>query len=295
MENKNSNQEIDKRFQKVWEQFKDHHQTEGFKLVDIFYIYLPFWQCKQNIVVEKETELDRFSRIILELVNSKVTKHSEICAFLGIDEDSFVTVQFHFLLKNDLIRETQIGIYEITHEGLSFLQNKTKLKNIETVEFEYYITEKMDYLKNDLTQDFFDPNFPIDTQVSAGRKSNFSGYTVMQTHQVQKSETAKEIPHKQKPTFRFVSEQRNNFASFFNKQFKDKNFYDFADSDLEAYRRSICFYGLLFVKEENKEERILEIRQSEKSVKMFSGSELERTLTDKATKYLKENPDFIKI
>ncbi len=292
MANKNSNSKVDKRFQQDWERFKDHHKTEGFKLVSIFDIYLPFWQCKQNVVIEKEMELDRFSRIILELVNNKITSHIKICAFLGIDEDSFVTVQFHFLLKNDLIRETQIGIYEITHEGLSFLQNKTKLKNIETVEFEYYMTEKMDYLKNDLTQDFFDPNFPIDTQVSAGRKSNFSGYTVMQTHQVQKSETAKEIPHKQKPTFRFVSEQRNNFTSFFNKQFKDKNFYDFADSDLEAHKRSICFYGLLYENETNKDERILDIRQSQKSVKNFINSELEQTLTNKATKYLNENEDF---
>jgi len=294
MANKNSNSKIDERFQQVWELFKDHYKTEGFKLVSIFDIYLPFWQCKQNVVVEKEMEPDRFSRIILELVNSKVTKHSEICAFLGIDEDSFVTVQFHFLLKNDLIRETQIGIYEITHEGLSFLQNKTKLKNIETVEFEYYIIEKMDYLKNDLTQDFFDQNFPIDTQVSAGIKENFSGYIVMQTHQVQKPETAKEIPHKQKPTFRFVSKQRNNFASFFNKhkQFKHKNFYDFADSDLEAHKRSICFYGLLYENETNKEERILEIRQSQKSVEKSSDYVLEQTLTNKATEYLKANPDF---
>lgn len=292
MANKNSNNKVDKRFQQVWERFKDHRKTEDFNLVSIFDIYLPFWQCKQNIVVEKEMELDRFSRIILELINSKISSHTEICAFLGIDEDSFVTIQFHFLLKNDLIRENQIGVYEITHEGLSFLQNKTKLKNIETVEFEYYITEKMDYLRNDLTQDFFDPNFPIDKEVSVGKKSNFSGYIVMQTHQIQKSETAKEIPHKQKPTFRFISAQRNNFASFFNKQFKDKNFYDFADSDIEAHKRSICFYGLLYENETNKEERILEIRQSQKSVKKFINSELEQTLTDKATKYLKENPDF---
>lgn len=292
MANKNSKNKVDKRFQEVWERFKDHHKTKGFKLMSIFDIYLPFWQCKQNVVIEKEMELDRFSRIILELVSNKITSHSEICAFLGIDEDSFVTVQFHFLLKNDLIRETEIGFYEITHEGLSFLQNKTKLKNIETVEFEYYITEKMDYLKNDLTQDFFDPNFPIDTQVSAKRKSNFSGYIVMQTHQIQKSETAKEIPHKQKPTFRFVSEKRNDFASFFSKQFKDKYFYDFADSELETHKRSICFYGLLYENENNKDDRLLEIRQSPKSVRNFTNSELERTLTEKATKYLKENPEF---
>lgn len=292
MANKNSNNKDDERFQQVWERFKHHHKTEGFNLVSIFDIYLPFWQCKQNVVIEKEMELDRFSRIILELINNKIASHTEVCAFLGIDEDSFVTVQFHFLLKNELIRETQIGVYEITHEGLSFLQNKTKLKNIETVEFEYYITEKMDYLKNDLTQDFFEPNSPIDMQVSAGRKSNFSGYTVMKTHQIQKSELAKQIPHKQKPTFRFVSEQRNNFTNFFNKQFKDKNFYDFADNNIEAHKRSICFYGLLYENENNKDERILEIRQSHKSVKNFKNSELEQTLTNKATKYLKENADF---
>jgi predicted transcriptional regulator len=292
MTNKNSNSKIDKRFQQVWERFKDHHQTEGYKLVSIFDVYLPFWECKQNVVIEKEMELDRFSRIILELVNNKITSHAEICEFLGIDEDSFVIVQFHFLLKNDLIRETQIGVYEITHEGLSFLQKKTKLKKIETVEFQYHITEKEDYLKNNLTQDFFDPNFPIDTQVSAGRKSNFSGYIVMQTNQVKKSELSKEIPHKKKPTFRFVSEQRNNFTSFFNKLFKDMNFYDFADSDLEVHKRSICFYGLLYENESNSEERILEIRQSQKSVKNFINSELEQTLTNKATKFLKENAEF---
>jgi hypothetical protein len=292
MANKNSHNKVDKRFQQVWEQFKDHHKTEGLKLISIFDIYLPFWQCKQNIVIEKDLELDRFSRIILELINSKITRHSEICAFLGIDEDSFVTVQFHFLLKNDLIREIITGVYEITFEGISFLHNKTKLKNIETVEFEYYMTEKMEYLKNDLSQDFFDPNSPIDAQVSAGRKNNFSGYAIMQTHQILKSELSKEIPHKQKPTFRFVSEQRNNFTNFFNKQFKDKNFYDFADTDIEAHKRSICFYGLLFENEGNKDDRVLEIRQSHKSVKKFMNSDLEKELTNKATKYLKENMAF---
>ena len=138
MANKNSNSKVDKRFQQDWERFKDHHKTEGFKLVSIFDIYLPFWQCKQNVVIEKEMELDRFSRIIIELVNNKITSHNEICAFLGIDEDSFVTVQFHFLLKNDLVRETQIGVYEITHDGLSFLQNKTKLKSITFIKFQSF-------------------------------------------------------------------------------------------------------------------------------------------------------------
>jgi hypothetical protein len=165
--------------------------------------------------------------------------------------------------------------------------------HIETVEFEYFITEKIDFLKNDLNQSFFDPNFPIDSQLSIKKKIEFSGYIVMQTHQVKKAETSREIPHNQKPTFRFISEQRNNFTSFFNMQFKDKNFYDFADSDLDAHKRSICFYGLLYENEKNKDERFLEIRQSKKTVKEFRNSELEKSLSDQATKYLKEHSGFV--
>lgn len=35
-----------------------------------------------------------------------------------------------------------------------FLQNKLKLMNNETIEFEYFHTERFDYLKNDLMQEF---------------------------------------------------------------------------------------------------------------------------------------------
>lgn len=293
MENQFNSKE-EKRIQELWERFKDHYKTEDFVLNKIFEIYLPFWQCKQNIVIEKELDLDRFSRIILELVKNNIKNHAEICDFLGIDVDCFVNVQFHFLLKNDLIREIHDGEYEITYEGISFLHNKTKLKNIETYEFEYFITEKMDYLKNDMTQDFFDPNLPIDQQVSIGRKNKFQGYILMQTHQIQPSNNSIIIPHKSKPTYKFVKEQRNNFTEFFYSQFKDKIFYDFADHDLEAYKRSISFYGLLYEKENNADVRIIDIRQSQKSIKEFDNNyTFEEKLSKHVTKYLRENPNCI--
>jgi len=270
---------VDKRFQKIWNQFKDHHKTEGYELTHIFDIYLPFWQCKQNIVIEKEVELDRYSRIILELISNNISKHSEICSFLGVKEDSFVTTQFHFLIEYDLIRETNDGIYNITHQGISFLQNKLKLINNETIEFEYFITEKLDYLQNDLTREFFNPNFPIDKQLSTGKKNSFSGYVIMQTNQVQMSENSIEIKHGDRPTFRIISENRNDFSSFFKNQFENKNFYDFADNYLEAHKRTICFHGLLYENMENKKERILDIRHSKKTVKIFNDYELEKQLT----------------
>ena len=79
---------------KTWQVRKDDHKTEGYNLKDIFEIDLPFWQCKQNLYVEKDVEIDRFSFIILELVNSGKNKYSEIYDFLGIDEDSFVNILY---------------------------------------------------------------------------------------------------------------------------------------------------------------------------------------------------------
>lgn len=281
------------KYQKVWNTFRDYKKTEGYMLENVFEIYLPFWLCKQNIVVEKDVELDRFSRIILELIRNNISKHSDICAFLGVEEDSFVTMQFHFLLKNDLIRELEMGVYEVTHEGINFLEEKTKIRNIETIEFEYFVTERMDFLKNDLTQDFFDPKSPIDKKLSEGKRTNFSGYMVMQTHQIQDTDSIIAIPHDKKPNFKYVSEQRNDFSVFFNSQFKDKSFYDFSDQSLDAHKRNICFYGLLYVHEENKGDKVLEIRRSKKTVNGSNNNDLEEILTKKATEYLKKNPTFL--
>lgn len=283
-----------KNIQKIWTDYKDHHATEGYQLKNVVDVYLPFWECKQNIVIEKEIELDRFSRIILEFIQNGVSKHREICAFLGIEEDSFVNVQFHFLIKNDMIRETEMGEYEITHEGVAFLQNKVKVKNIETIEFEYFVTDKVDYLKNDLTQEFFDPKLPIDIHLSVGKKREFSGYIVMQTHQIQKSKDAKVIPHHQKPVYRHISENRNDFSNFLNKQFKDKNFYDFADQSIEVHKRSICFYGLFFEKRNAPNEGFWEIRHSPKSIKSFKNCDLEEKLTEKVKTLLNEKPEMLK-
>lgn len=283
---------INKKYQKVWEYFKNNHTTEEYTLKEVFDIYIPFWQCKQNVVIEKEVELDRFSRILLELVDQGVSTHTDLCSFLGIEEASFPTIQFHFLLKNDLLCEPQIGVYEITHEGIKFLQDKKKLKKMASVEFEYFTTERLDYLQNDLTQAFFDPNLPIDQKLSTGRKKSFGGYKIMQSHKIQKGdETAKKIPHQKenKPTSHKIRAKRNDFADFFNTKFKGGVFYDFADSKLETHKRNICFIGLLYEQEETGEQK-LDIRHSAKSIHSFKKKNtLEKTLSDEATAYISKN------
>lgn len=279
-------QQIDTIFQKIWTKFKDYHQTSDFQLMEVFDIYLPFWKCEQNVVIEMDIDLNRFSRVILELIQINVDTHEDLCKFLGVEVDSFVLMQFHFLLKNGFITELTQGQYDITHEGLNFLENKSKIRNIDSIDFDYFVTERMAYLKNDLTQEFFDPHLPIDQQLSKGKIKAFSGYNLVQTHRLTQPKDAKAIPHKkQKPSFQTIVKQRNDFSKFFNSQFQDKNFYDFGEPELRAYRRSICFIGLLYEDESGYQK--LDVRQSKKSVKSFDGAYyLERLLSQRATKFI---------
>lgn len=252
------------------------------------------------MVIEKEVELDRFSRIILEFIHHKVTTRADICAFLGVTKDSFVTVQFHFLLKNDLIREVEVDEYEITHEGLAFLENRTKVKELETVAFEYFMVERIHYFKNDLTQDFFDPRRLIDKGQSPVKRKAFSGYRVMQTHQLQplELETSRFIKHQEKhrPTVAQISKQRNDFAQFFHQQHPTAHFYDFADNEIETHKRTICFLGLLYQHKDNPTDQRIEVRQSEKSIEPCADkrNELEELLSKKVQHYLDAHPGWIK-
>ena len=270
------------KYSSIYEKFKNDRKTEGYCLDGIYEVFFPFWSCKQKIVVEKDVELDRFSKIILELINSGINSHSEICSFLGVKEKDFVTMQFHFLIKNELLDEDNEHIYQITPEGISFLKNKTKIQNMETVEFEY--------LYNDLSMEYFNPANPIDENISKDQKSQFSGYKEFQTHKLTK-ENIKQIRHenKNKPTLSNI--KQSDFAQFFNNQKKDMTFYDFNSKSIDAHKRSILFLLLDYLNEENQHE--IEIRQFESSVLKFNKHVLEEKLSTETSKYMKENNEFL--
>ena len=274
--------------------FKDNRKPD-YELKHIFEIYLPFWFCRQNVVVEREIEIDRFSKIILQTIQTGFTKHSEVCRFLGVEANSFVTMQFHFLIKNGLLNDTPISNdteYEITFEGLSFLERKKKITAVEMVEFEYFYNDlalefldknRFDFLINDLTKDFVDTRTPLDTKnISEGTRKKFSGYKVLQTNLLPPDRI--EIPHMHKP----YNLNKVEFASFFNKQHSDKSFYDFESSTIETHKRSICFLALEY--EDKTGLKIYDIRHFKKTVNEFDRHALEETLTKRATEYLKKNP-----
>lgn len=282
------------KFHREFTMFKDHRKPD-YELKNIFEIYLPFWFCRQNVVLEREIELDRFSKIILQTIQSGFTKHSEVCKFLGVEPDAFVTMQFHFLIKNNLLNETPISNdteYEITFDGLSFLDRKKKVTAVETVEFEYFYNDltlefldkqSFDFLINDLTKDFVDTSKPLDTKnISEGKRKKFSGYQVLQTNLLPPNRI--EIPHKNKP----YNLNKVEFANFFNKQQTDKSFYDFESNNIETHKRSICF--LAFEYEDSTGVKIYDIRHFKKTVKEFDRHDIEDNLTKRTTEYFKKNP-----
>ncbi|MDR2971678.1 MAG: zinc ribbon domain-containing protein [Bacteroidales bacterium] len=280
----------DEKFQKEWELFQHEHSTEDYKLLYVFDIYLPFWQVKQDVFVEKEMEDNRFTKILLRLIDSKIKSRSEICSFLGIEEDNFCVMQLDFLTKLGFIREIGEEDYEITHEGLSFLEDNKKLTSMEKWEFEFMMVEKAIYLKSDQTGQFFDPQTPFDAkQLTDMKKDKFSGYKILESHKIRGLDEKIQIEHKNYPTRRKLVEQRNEFSCFFNNQHKDATFYDFADNEIERHRRNICFLAFLYENENNPDDRKIDIRQSERSVLTFDKHELERTLSKQVTEYVLKN------
>jgi hypothetical protein len=282
-------------FQKEWEDFKDVYSTEGYSLKYVFEIYLPFWECKQNIVVEKKLEPDRFSKILLKLIKNGKRSHMEICQFLGIEETDFCTMQIHFLIKNNLIEQNG-SEYEITHEGLAFLEKRgEKPGTMEIEEFEYMAKEKFNFLENDMTNDFFDQRKPIDKQWSDLKKMRFSGYKILQTHKIKKIEKEQGkifIEPKNNPTYRKVVKKRDDFLEFFKTMKPDKIFYDFADSELKYHQRNICFLCFLYENRERPDDRKIHIRQFEETVEKFENNELEKELSKKMAEYVLKNVRF---
>ena len=261
------------KYEKQYDLYKDHH--EDFELVNIFEIYIPFWKCMQKVVAEKSVTIDRFSKVILETIIAGIDSHEEICAFLGIAEDSFVTVQFHYLVKNGLLKEVYAEdmklSYEITPKGHSFLKKKYAVKQLEIVEFHF--------LYNDLLQTFFDDKTTIDSMNAKRQKS--IDYKLVETRNLRKSVI---VEHKNKP-YKLPSLV---FATYFNEKMNGYQFYDLDDSRMKAYERSISFLAFEYLSKDNSKH--YDIRTHQKSIQKFKSHTLEEKLSFAVTEYFKKYP-----
>lgn len=262
------------KFQHIENQYKDHHIDH--KLTNVFEIAIPFWKCIKNIVGEKETEIDRFSKIILESIEAGIKSNQEICAFLGIKETSFVTVQFHFLIKNGMIVEKvndNLLSYSLTKDGKAFLKKRKKIKELEIVPFEFYY--------NDLLKSFFNSKINIDQQ----EKSNIemvspANYILKETRRL----TNIEINHRHKP----YNLDSLELATYFNRETNNLTYFDQASNSMKAHKRSVLFLAIEYTS--NSKTKRYDIRKYNKTVEKFETYQLEEKLSKAVTEYSLKNP-----
>ncbi|GGG51628.1 hypothetical protein [Bizionia arctica] len=268
--------EFNPKDQNIFKQFKDNHIE--YELTNIFEILLPFWECTKSIVAETETDIDRFSKIILQTIEADITSQKEICAFLGIKEASFVTVQFHFLIKNEMIIESikdNETHYQITHNGKAFLQKKKKLKSLETIPFRFKY--------NDLLQSFFNPDIAIDRQ--GNKKENIkkaTEYKLLETRLLDYKII--KIKHNNKPNKINTLE----LATFFNQQHPTLSFFDEETNKIETHRRSISFLAIEY--SDITGSKRYDIRRHKKTVHKFDKNDLEENLSKCVTDYFAKFP-----
>ncbi|SFV88619.1 hypothetical protein MNB_SUP05-SYMBIONT-5-1099 [hydrothermal vent metagenome] len=281
-------EKFNKKYQSIFNKFKDDEKTSGYDLIWIDEIYLPFWFCSQEVIVEKNVQVDKFSRILLELIDNGIKKHSDICGFLGIKDDDFTLMQLNFLISNDFLEDNH-NSYEITYSGREFLKENSKiLQETETIEFNYVVNDlealtkdKFKYFYNDLLQEFFDKDKLIDAQ------KEFKGYKTQQTNKL--NNRLKIIPHKNKPILSKM--QKVDFISFFNSVYKEGSLYDYGSSKIKAHKKSILFLILIF-ENENGEKKI-EIRHCKGSVNSFINEILENKLSKETERYVRDKSSFL--
>ncbi|MFC4691276.1 hypothetical protein ACFO5T_12630 [Dokdonia genika] len=262
------------KFQHIENQYKDHHIDH--KLTNVFEIAIPFWKCIKNIVGEKETEIDRFSKIILESIEAGIKSHQEICAFLGIKETSFVTVQFHFLIKNGMIVEKvndNLLSYTLTKDGIAFLKKKKKIRELEIVPFEFYY--------NDLLKSFFTSKINIDQQEKSNtKKVSHANYILKETRRL----TNTKIKHQNKPN----NLDSLELATYFNRETKNLTYFDQASTSIKTHRRSILFLAIEYTNALGAQR--YDIRKYKKTVEKFDTYQLEEKLSKAVTQYSLKNP-----
>jgi len=270
---------MEKEFEEVQALYREEHLEKGYLLAEIRAIYFPIWKCKQELVITTQIPMDGFSQVILQTIATGHAKHKDICAFLGIEEDSFVLGQFHYLLKQDWIRINSEQVYWLTPKGKALLEKEANIQQLKTMEFEYYTIEQNKAKKGNPSLQFFNPKSPLNPNLSATKQKNFKGYRVFQNNRLEDNTSIQIMPHHQNqaPTLSRLKAQRNDFASFFKKMTK-KNFYDFESSSLKCHPHSLCFLSLLYRKIEDEKVSFVDIRQFSKSVVSFEGFELEENI-----------------
>lgn len=267
---------MEKELQEVRELYEAEYLEKGYALKELKVVYFPIWKCKQEIILTTQAPIDRFSQVILQAIAVGCSKHTAICAFLGIEMDSFVLGQFHYLLKQDWIRINSEQVYWLTPRGKTLLKEEANIQQLKTIEFEYYTREQKKPQKGSSKLQFFNSKRPLNSKLSTAKKQDFKGYRIFQNNRLEENSSIEIMPHHQNqaPNLNRLKAQRNDFAAFF-KELTSYNFYDFGSASLKCHPHSLCFLRLTYQKKEDKKAFLVDVRQFSKSVVELGGFELE--------------------
>jgi len=256
--------------------YQEEHLNKGYLWAGIKVVYVPIWKCKQEVIITKQRPIDRFSQVLLQTIAAGLAKHEDICAFLGIEVDSFVLGQFYYLLKEDWIRMDSEQVYCLTAKGKALLEAKANVQELKTVEFEYYTREQGKAKKGTPGLQFFNPKLPLNSTWSEAKQQGFKGYRIFQNNRLVELPSVQVLPHHQNqaPNLNALKAQRNDFAAFF-KEVTKQHFYAFGSAALKCHPHSLCFLQLTYQKEVDAKATLVEYRQFSESVVEFEGFELE--------------------
>ena len=257
----------------------------GYFLVDIKDFYVPLINCDVELILNDELTNDNLSRLLLNIIKLFKT-HKEVCNFLGVLEDDFVTCQIDYLVQEGYVLIDYINgnkSYEVTDKGNSFIYDRFVTETRLNRRLQFTICGLTNRYYSYIEDQFLENDYP--------ENNGFSKYHVI--HNVVKSRF-KEIIKLGLCTDVSVEYLNNTeFYKFVDREMMHGNFFDFA-SDSVNPKYSYIQFSILKYKNDNNE-LFIEIRHNPKTSVDFTGNAY--FLEDKYTNFLnnkiKNNPDYL--
>lgn len=268
----------------IREIYKDLYALEGYQLVEISPVQIVFFRGKKGIYVEKAMDCDRLSSILLRLIQLGMDEEKVILEYLGMEPDDFPRIHFRYLLNQGLIADVDGKMY-ITQLGRDFLQSNSTPRQIERIDFEFYMTywpslDKLEYVS---LQE------PIDRDLD--RLQGFSGYALSRS-----AESVKAIPHEANLSPSRIMQDFQRLIEHFHAQNPTSSFYDTTHQLPKVEKYHIHFYALYYTAEATQSLKVA-IVHSEKTLKTplpETPYRQEYKLSQLATEYFTAKPEEIK-
>jgi hypothetical protein len=151
--------------------FIEEHSLQGFRFKRVRAVFLPIVEYSVTVLVEKSIPANRYSIILLQLVQLGFASKRQLCEVLGISQDDFTLVHLEYLLSGNLLIEYQPDAYTLTLEGREFLNTENPVREVIKEDISCHYCPQLGK--------WLDVRTPIDNEVSDSLRKNFRGYNLV--------------------------------------------------------------------------------------------------------------------